>query len=75
MDGLCKWGTSFLTLRKRKYPSGTPYEKIKKINSKDPTWNKEHHFFKSSLNSVMTKKQLKKSLFITLQLKKLIKQK
>lgn len=74
MDGLCKWGTSLLTLRKRKYPSGVPLEKIKKINSKDPTWKKEHYFFKNVLNYSEMKKQLKKSLFITSQLKKLIRQ-
>ena len=75
MDGLCKWGTSKLILRKRKYPSGIPYEKVKKINTKDPTWKKEHYIFENLMGVKGMKKELRKSLFITTQLKRLIRQK
>ncbi len=47
IDSLCKWGPSRLTIRKRIFPSGKPYEKNKVILSDDPTWNKEYKYFKS----------------------------
>ena len=37
MDGLCKWGPSILKIRKRTFPSGVPFEKVFKIEQKDPT--------------------------------------
>ena len=45
LNGLCKWGPSTLTLRKRKYPSGIPEEKIMRLKTTDPTWRKEQFFF------------------------------
>lgn len=42
---LCKWGPSTLTIRKRVFPSGIPYEKNEKIKMKDPTWEKEFKYF------------------------------
>ena len=47
MDCLCKWGPSKLSIRKRVKPSGYPIEKIKVLKMKDPTWLKEHLYFKS----------------------------
>ena len=47
MDNLCKWGTSKLFIRRRKFPSGYPKEKIQSIKSKDPTWEKEENYFKN----------------------------
>ena len=44
LDGLCKWGPSRICLRKRKFPSGIPYEKRSEIISKDITWKKENDF-------------------------------
>jgi len=46
IDCLCKWGPSILTLRKRKFPSGKPLERIKTIKKNDPTWNLEEKYFK-----------------------------
>ena len=45
INSLCKWGPSTLTLRKRKFPSGTPHETNKVLKMKDPTWNLEHKYF------------------------------
>ena len=50
IDGLCKWGPSYLTVRTRKLPSGYPKEKTKKIISKDITWDLETKFFLDSIN-------------------------
>ena len=47
IDSLCKWGPSKLTIRKRKFPSGKPYETNKVITCKDPTWAKEYKHFKT----------------------------
>ncbi len=46
VDGLCKWGPSTLTLRKRVLPSGRPLEETETIESPDPTWEKEYAHFK-----------------------------
>lgn len=46
VEGLCKWGPSIFTIRKRKFPSGEPEEITEIIESIDPTWEKEmSHFF------------------------------
>lgn len=46
VDGLCKWGPSVLTIRKRILPSGVPEENIEILEMSDPTWEAEaKHFF------------------------------
>ena len=46
IQNLCKWGTSSLTYRKRKLPSGVPKEVSFYSNFGDSTWSKEYKFFK-----------------------------
>ena len=46
INNLCKWGPSKLILRKRKFPSGKPTEKVKILNMNDPTWKSEEKYFK-----------------------------
>ena len=46
IDGLCKWGPSTLTVRRRVLPSGRPSEESRTIVSKDPTWAREYAHFK-----------------------------
>ena len=46
IDCLCKWGPSKLIVRKRKFPSGKPSEKIKVLKMQDPTWALEEKYFK-----------------------------
>lgn len=46
ISSLCKWDVTKFILRKRKFPSGRPKEKIFSIKSQDPTWNLEYKFFK-----------------------------
>ena len=41
MSSLCKWDKTILKIRKRKFPSGKPWEKKIEMKSKDPTWNLE----------------------------------
>lgn len=49
---LCKWGPSILKIRKRKFPSGKPTEKVKVLRIKDPTWKAEEKYF----NKIIKKK-------------------
>ena len=46
LHGLCKWGPSTLTVRKRVLPSGQPEEDVKTITGPDPTWELEYAHFK-----------------------------
>ena len=46
MDGLCKWGPSTLTVRKRVFPSGVPEEDVRMIECPDPTWALEYDHFR-----------------------------
>jgi predicted dehydrogenase len=46
VHGLCKWGPSTLTVRKRVLPSGRPEEDAKNITGPDPTWELEYAHFK-----------------------------
>ena len=46
VHGLCKWGPSTLTVRKRVLPSGRPDEEVKTITGPDPTWELEYAHFK-----------------------------
>lgn len=71
IDGLCKWGPSYLTLRKRKLPSGYPSEKIKKIISKDMTWDLETKFFSDQIKK-KTKTSLEKDKYIHDKIKEIL---
>ncbi len=51
VSSLCKWSSSKLTLRRRVMPSGKPKEKIIKIPKGDPTWIKEHNYFKKLIQA------------------------
>ena len=46
LNGLCKWGPSALSVRKRVLPSGRPEEKVFTLPAGDPTWEKEYAYFK-----------------------------
>lgn len=45
INGLCKWGPSILTVRKRVLPSGRPEEETYVLESPDPTWELEYRHF------------------------------
>jgi predicted dehydrogenase len=47
VDGLCKWGPSFLRLRRRVLPSGKPTEEIQGYEKADPTWAAEYAHFQA----------------------------
>ena len=46
VNGLCKWGASKFSVRKRVFPSGKPKENIQISNSPDPTWSSEYEHFR-----------------------------
>jgi predicted dehydrogenase len=46
IDGLCKWGSSVFTYRKRVLPSGRPDEETDTLTCADPTWEHEYEHFK-----------------------------
>ena len=46
VSGLCKWGPSTLTIRKRVYPSGVPQETVVIAEGPDPTWSAEYAHFR-----------------------------
>lgn len=54
INGLCKWGPSTLTVRKRKFPSAAPDEESMTLVCQDPTWDLEHNHFKSLCASAGT---------------------
>ena len=43
--GLCKWGPTSLTVRRRVLPSGKPDEEVHTLEQKDPTWAAEYAHF------------------------------
>jgi predicted dehydrogenase len=45
VHGLCKWGPSALTLRRRVLPSGRPTEEAQTLEQPDPTWAAEYQHF------------------------------
>lgn len=71
INSLCKWGPSYFTIRKRKLPSGYPKEKVKKIISKDITWDKETKFFLSQINKKI-KTNFSNDKSISIQIKKIL---
>ena len=49
INSLCKWSDSRLILRKRKFPSGKPHEKVFNYKKGDPTWLLENNHFKNKV--------------------------
>ena len=47
ISSLCKWGPSQMIVRKRKFPSGHPNERIMTLVQSDPTWGLEYAHFKN----------------------------
>ena len=47
LNSLCKWSKSTYCYRKRKFPSGQPYEKEISFKQGDHTWKVEYQFFKN----------------------------
>lgn len=45
VQGLCKWGPSLLTVRRRVLPSGRPREEVHTVECADPTWEREYQHF------------------------------
>ena len=45
IDGLCKWGPSTYSLRRRVLPSGRPEEETEVLQCPDPTWQAEYEHF------------------------------
>jgi scyllo-inositol 2-dehydrogenase (NADP+) len=45
VQGLCKWGPSTLTVRRRVFPSGRPTEEAHVVECPDPTWEAEYRQF------------------------------
>jgi predicted dehydrogenase len=46
VHGLCKWGPSMFTVRRRVLPSGRPEEQTQAFAAPDPTWAAEYEHFK-----------------------------
>tara|TARA_B100000029_G_C17039776_1_gene765461 strand:- start:6 stop:575 length:570 start_codon:yes stop_codon:yes gene_type:complete len=51
LNSLCKWGKNIFSVRKRKFPSGKPSEKIFSLKRPDPTWRLENIFFKNLIKN------------------------
>jgi predicted dehydrogenase len=47
VHGLCKWGPSSLTVRRRILPSGRPTEEVSTVERPDPTWEAEYRDFQT----------------------------
>ena len=47
MDGLTKWGTSELVVRRRQFPSGPPEETREIVGGPDPTWAADLQHFEA----------------------------
>jgi len=45
IDGLTKWGDSYLTWRRRVLPAGRPDEETWRVPAGDPTWQAEYEHF------------------------------
>jgi predicted dehydrogenase len=63
IEGLCKWGSSVLTLRERVLPSGVPKETSFIEPQGDPTWVAEYDDFKSAVRNKLPT-SLQKDLWI-----------
>jgi predicted dehydrogenase len=51
MNGLCKWGSSHLSIRHREYPSGKPREENLTLTEADNTWVEEYRHFLSMIET------------------------
>lgn len=51
MEGLCKWGPSTFSVRRRVFPSGVPFEQVETVRKPDPTWQLEYDYFKDICGS------------------------
>jgi predicted dehydrogenase len=74
LNSLCKWGKNSFCYRKRRFPSGRPYERIISFKQTDPTWKAEYLFFKNLIKNKI-KTSLRKDLILNksfLQLNKSI---
>jgi predicted dehydrogenase len=69
IQGLCKWGPSTLTVRRRVLPSGRPSEEVHVVESPDPTWRAEYREFKKLCARGTT--SLEKDLWINTVLQQL----
>lgn len=54
VDGLCKWGPSTFTLRRRVLPSGRPAEENETLQCADPTWQAEYEHFRGLCHAPAT---------------------
>ena len=63
LNSLCKWGKNSFIFRKRKIPSGKPFEKKIVFSQADPTWKAEYFFFKNLIKK-NAKTNFKKDLII-----------
>ncbi|MBI4039359.1 Gfo/Idh/MocA family oxidoreductase [Candidatus Daviesbacteria bacterium] len=54
LSGLCKWGTSRLTIRTRIFPAGVPIEKIFVEKGPDQTWTKDLKYFENQVRQNKT---------------------
>jgi predicted dehydrogenase len=66
---LCKWGPSILTIRKRKFPSGNPTERVKVLRIEDPTWKAEEKYFNKIIKNKIS--NFENNNLIELALKKI----
>lgn len=55
LNSLCKWSKSKFIYRSRKFPSGLPKEKSISFKKGDPTWRKEHIFFRKLIQRKFVK--------------------
>jgi scyllo-inositol 2-dehydrogenase (NADP+) len=69
VHGLCKWGPSSLTVRRRIFPSGRPTEEVQVVERPDPTWEAEYQEFKNLCAAGRT--SLDKDLWINAVLRQL----
>ena len=72
VKSLCKWGPSNLIFRKRKLPSGKPYETKTTIKMKDPTWIKEYNYFTKIIKTSQIS-SLENDIWINNTLEKVVK--
>lgn len=68
LNSLCKWGSSSIVLRERKFPAGIPTETTWRFPKGDPTWQLEHTYFLDSIERASDT-----SLFRDVQVHKILK--
>jgi|688.fasta_scaffold217110_2 scyllo-inositol 2-dehydrogenase (NADP+) len=70
INGLCKWGPSRLSVRKRVRPSGIPNKRDEVQTAGDPTWRLEYQNFKQNIE-----KNIKTNLDVDRWILKILKDK